>query len=130
MEDYDIYNEMNVDNKFILMGVDKENYLFFQNNIIVNKNIEFMPIRLSYNVDMFSDSYVLDTRKLFSYYYSRDNSYTNEILRIKKHFKHYQRIPNLVFIPDSNEYISLRKMFEELEIKIVSRLEDIINYIG
>lgn len=129
MEDYDIYNEMNSNDKFILMGVDKDNYLFFQKNIIVNKKIEFMPIRLSYDLDDFSDSYVVDTKKLFIYYYNMDNCFDNELLRIRKHFKHYQRTPNIVFIPYGDEYIKLRKMFQELNIKVVSKEEDIISYI-
>lgn len=129
MEDYDIYNEMNCNNKFILMAVDKDNYLFFQNKVLTNKEIEFMPIRLSYNLDIFSDSYIVDTKELFIYYYNKDNSYDNELLRIKKHFKHYQRIPNVVFIPNGDEYIDLRKMFQELNLKIITKEEDIIKYI-
>ena len=126
MEDYDINAEMK-DIKTILMAVDKDDYIYFQNNVLSNDNVELMPIRLSYSLDEFSDEYINKTRELFIYYYNNDNSYDNELLRIKKHFKHYQRVPSIVYIPF--EYIELRKMFDELNIKVISSLKEVNDYI-
>lgn len=126
MEDYDINTEMN-NIKSILMAVDEDDYIYFQNNVLSNSNIELMPIRLSYSLDGFNNEYINKTRKLFIYYYNKDNSYDNELLRIKKHFKHYQRVPSIVYIP--SKYIELKKMFNDLNIKVVSSLEEVNCYI-
>lgn len=126
MEDYDINTEMN-NIKSILMAVDKDDYIYFQNNVLSNSNLELMPIRLSYSLDGFNNEYINKTRELFIYYYNKDNFYDNELLRIKKHFKHYQRIPSIVYIP--SKYIELKKMFNDLNIKVVSSLEEVNCYI-
>ena len=77
MEDYDITNEMS-NIKPIIMGIDYDNELFWKEKIITNDLVEFMPIRLSYNLDKFSYDYIEKTKKLFIYYYNSNNYYCNE----------------------------------------------------
>ena len=129
MEDYDITNEMkNI--KVILMGIDYSNESFWKDEVITNDLVEFMPIRLSYNLDTFSDEYIEKTKSLFIYYYDSNNYYNNEILRLKKHFKHYQRIPKIVYIPSEQQFDSLRKMVNEIGIKVVDNENDVIKFIN
>lgn len=129
MEDYDITNEMkNI--KVIIMGIDYSNESFWKDEVITNDLVEFMPIRLSYNLDTFSDEYIEKTKSLFIYYYDSNNYYNNEILRLKKHFKHYQRIPKIVYIPSEQQFDSLRKMVNEIGIKVVDNENDVIKFIN
>ena len=129
MEDYDITNEMkNI--KVIIMGIDYNNESFWRDEVITNDLVEFMPIRLSYNLDTFSDEYIEKTKSLFIYYYDSNNYYNNEILRLKKHFKHYQRIPKIVYIPSEQQFNSLRKMVNEIGIKVVDNENDVIKFIN
>ena len=129
MEDYDITNEMkNI--KVIIMGIDYNNESFWKDEVITNDLVEFMPIRLSYNLDTFSGEYIEKTKSLFIYYYDSNNYYNNEILRLKKHFKHYQRFPKIVYIPSEQQFDSLRKIVNEIGIKIVDNENDVIKFIN
>ena len=53
---------------------------------LLNSNIEVMPIRYSYDLSCFSSEYIELTKSLFTYYYTEENSYDNELLRLKKHY--------------------------------------------
>ena len=98
--------------------------------MITNDLVEFMPIRLSYNLDTFSDEYIEKTKSLFIYYYDSNNYYNNEILRLKKHFKHYQRFHKIVYIPSEQQFDSLRKIVNEIGIKVVDNENDVIKFIN
>ena len=128
MEDYDIINEMS-NIKPIIMGIDYDNEPFWKDKVITNDSVEFMPIRLSYNMDKFSEEYIEKTNKLFIYYYDISNYYNNEILRLKKHFKHYQRFPKVVYIPNDLKFTSLRNIINEIGIKILDNEKDVIEFI-
>lgn len=128
MEDYDITNEMN-DIKTIIMGIDYNNELFWKEKIISNNFIEFMPIRLSYDLDKFSNDYIEKTKQLFIYYYNPNNYYNNEMLRLKKHFKHYQRFPKVVYIPNEQKFELLKNMVNEIGIKVLDNEYEVIKYI-
>ena len=128
MEDYDITNEMN-NIKNIIMGIDCNNESFWKDKIITNDLVEFMPIRLSYNLDNFSEEYIEKTKRLFIYYYDSNNYYNNEMLRLKKHFKHYQRFPKIAYIPNNKKFESLRKTVSEIGIKILDNENDVIQFI-
>ncbi len=92
MEDYDVFNEMN-NIKTIIMGIDIEDEEFWREKIISNSEIEFMPIRFTRNLKNFSNDYIEKTKALFIYYFDDRNTYNNELLKMKKHFTHYQRRP-------------------------------------
>lgn len=128
MEDYDISKEMN-NIKPIIMGIDYNNELFWREKVLTNNLVEFMPIRISYNLDKFSDEYVKMTKKLFTYYYDSNNYYDNERLRLKKHLKHYQRFPKIVYIPNDKEYELLKKMLNEIGIKVLDNEIEVIKFI-
>lgn len=128
MEDYDVFNEMqNI--KTIIMGIDITNEKFWEDNILENQALEFMPIRLNYDLDGFSKEYIEKTKKLFIYYYNKNNVYNNELLRIKKHFKHYQRYPQVAFIPNEEEYYNLRKLIIDVGIIIFDNEDSLLNFI-
>lgn len=129
MEDYDITNEMK-NTKNIIMGIDYNNETFWKDEVITNDLVEFMPVRLSYNLDNFSDKYIEKTKRLFIYYYDSNNYYNNEILRLKKHFKHYQRFPKIAYIPNEQKFESLRKIVSEIGIRIVDSENEIINFVN
>lgn len=117
MEDYDVFNEMKDIKKTIIVVEDN---IEFIEELFNNPNIEIMPIRFNYNLSSFSDAYIDKTKSLFIYYFNENNSYQNELLRIKKHFVHYQRKPNLAYIPNSKKYLKLKTMLEEIDIKVIS----------
>ena len=128
MEDYDITNEMkNI--KVIIMGIDYSNESFWRDKVITNDLVEFMPIRLSYDLDKFSNDYIEKTKQLFIYYYNLNNYYNNEVSRLKKHFKHYQRIPKVAYIPNEQKFELLKKMINEIGIKILDNENEVIKFI-
>ena len=94
MEDYDVLNEMHSINQKIVMLVEDDEKLFFD----ISSFCEVMPLRFSYDLSNFSDSYIEKTKKLFSYYFNLENSYKNELLRLKKHFTHFSRFPFILYI--------------------------------
>lgn len=128
MEDYDITNEMS-NIKPIIMGIDYDNESFWKEKIITNDLVEFMPIRLSYDLDKFSNDYIEKTKQLFIYYYNSNNYYNNEVLRLKKHFKHYQRFPKAAYIPNEQRFELLKKMINEIGIKVLDNENEVIKFI-
>lgn len=127
MDDYDVFNEMkNI--KPIIIGIDMDNS-FFWSEQINNHLFEFMPIRLGYNLSGYDKNYIEQTKELFIYYYNNQNTYTNELLKLKKHFKHYQRLPKIAFIPSLETYHELNSMLQELGIRVVNTQEEILDYI-
>ena len=116
MEDYDVFVEMQnkKDKRAIIIIEDDENFII--------QNL----LDLSY----FSNSYLDKTKELFTYYYNENNSYVNELLRLKKHFIHYQRNPIIAYIPSDSKYIKLRNMLNEIGIKCISDKEQLINILN
>lgn len=128
MEDYDVFNEMKnlSDNKVVAFIEDDEDFVIEN---LINSNLELIPIRLSYDLSNFSKDYVDKTKNLFIYYYSEDNAYDNELLRIKKHFVHYQRKPFIAYIPDSKKYLRIKKILQELDVKCICDRKEFMNRI-
>lgn len=129
MEDYDVFNEMqNIkDKRAIIIIEDDENFVI-QN--LLDSSLEIIPIRFNYDLSCFSNSYIDKTKKLFTYYYNENNSYKNELLRLRKHFIHYQRKPNIAYIPNDSKYIKLKNMLNEIGIKCISDKEQLINILN
>lgn len=128
MEDYDVFNEMN-DIKTIIMGIDENNPNFWQKHLLDNELFEFMPIRFDYCLDKYNLDYIEHTKSLFTYYFNNKNTYNNELLKLKKHFIHFQRFPQIVFIPNDIKYINLKNMIKDIGIKVVSTEEEVVNFI-
>ena len=128
MEDYDVFNEMqNVKDRItIIVFEDDENFV---NLNLLNSNIEIIPIRFSYDLSNFSDSYIDKTKNWFIFYYDEKNNYENELLRLKKHFVHYQRKPIIAYVPRDSRYLELEKMFDEIGIKCVSDIEQLFKIV-
>lgn len=128
MEDYDVFNEMKnmKDKKSIIIIEDDENFIIEN---LINLDFEIIPIRFNYDLSCFSDDYIEKTAKLFIYYYNEKNNYENELFRLKKHFVHYQRKPNIAYIPNNNKYLKLKKMLIEIGIKCISDKQQFINMI-
>jgi len=128
MEDYDVFNEMqNVKDKITIIVIeDDENFV---NLNLLDSNIEIMPIRFSYDLSNFSDSYIDKTKNWFIFYYDEKNNYENELLRLKKHFVHYQRKPIIAYVPRDSRYLELEKMFDEIGIRCVSDKEQLIEIV-
>lgn len=119
MEDYDVSSEMyNVKSKKVVMLFEDDEK--FISNILLNKNIELLPFRVSYNLDKFTSDYIQKTSQLFNYYFDKNNSYQNELIKLKKHFVHYQRFPFIAYIPQNIEnYEVIFKMLTELKIEVI-----------
>ena len=128
MEDYDVFNEMqNVKDRITIIVIeDDENFV---NLNLLDSNIELMPIRFSYDLSNFSDSYIDKTKNWFIFYYDEKNNYENELLRLKKHFVHYQRKPIIAYVPRDSRYLELEKMFDEIGIRCVSDKEQLIEIV-
>lgn len=127
MEDYDVFNEMQDIKEVVLIIEDDEKFII---NNLLNSNIEVMPIRYSYDLSCFSSEYIELTKSLFTYYYTEENSYDNELLRLKKHFIHYQRKTNIAYIPNKPKYQNLIKMLNELDVICISNKEKLIDIIN
>lgn len=129
MEDYDVFNEMqNIKNKNTIIIIEDDEKFIIQN--LLNSSFEIIPIRFNYDLSCFSNNYIDKTKKLFTYYYNENNSYENELLRLKKHFIHYQRKPNIAYIPNDSKYIKLKNMLNEVGIKCISNKEQLINILN
>ena len=122
MNDYSFEKSQNISDRIILIYEDNEKYIL---NNLLNKGIEIIPIRLTYDLSCFSKEYVEKTKKLFTYYYDKKNTYKNELLRLRKHFKHYRRFPQIAYIPNKKKFLPVIKMLEELNITIVHNIENI-----
>ena len=129
MEDYDVFNEMKnmKDKKSIIIIEDDENFVIKN---LLNSAYEVIPIRFSYDLISFSDNYIDKTKELFTFYYNEDNSYKNELLRLKKHFIHYQKKPSVAYIPNNDKYLNLEKMLMEIGIKCFSDKQQLINMLN
>ena len=129
MEDYDAFNEMqNIKDKNTIIIIEDDEKFIIQN--LLDSSFEIIPIRFNYDLSCFSNNYIDKTKKLFTYYYNENNSYENELLRLKKHFIHYQRKPNIAYIPNDSKYIKLRNMLNEIGIKCISDKEQLINMLN
>ena len=129
MEDYDVFNEMqNIKDKRIIIIIEDDENFIVQN--LLDSSFEIIPIRFNYDLSCFSNSYVDRTKKLFTYYYNENNSYKNELLRLKKHLIHYQRKPIIAYIPNDSKYIKLKNMLNEIGIKCIYDKEELINMIN
>ena len=123
MEDYDVFNEMQNVKQTILIIEDDENFIIKN---LLNSSFEIMPIRFNYDLSCFTNNYIAKTKELFTYYYNENNSYQNELLRLKKHFIHYQRKPIIAYIPNDIKYTKLKNMIDEIGIKIISDKEQLL----
>ncbi len=129
MEDYDAFNEMqNIKSKKSIAIIEDDENFVIEN--LLDSTFEIMLIRLSYDLSCFSDNYIDKTKALFTFYYNEKNSYENELLRLKKHFIHYQRKPSIAYIPHNNKYSKLEKMLIEIGIKCVSNKQQFIKIIN
>lgn len=125
MEDYDVFNEMqNIKNKSTIIIIEDDENFIIKN--LLDSSFEIIPIRFNYDLSCFSNSYIDKTKKLFTYYYNEKNSYQNELLRLKKHFIHYQRKPIIAYIPNDNKYTKLKSILNEIGIKCISDKEQLI----
>lgn len=124
MEDYSFEEMQNINKKILLAVEDNQEYIL---NNIINSDIELMPLRFDYNLS-FTDSYIERTKKLFSYYASKDNSRSNELLKLKKHFRHFRRTPSIAYVPNKEEYKFIIEILTELNIKVVDNISQAIAY--
>ncbi len=119
MEDYDVFLEMqDLKNKKTVLVIEDDEK-FVSNNLLFSE-IEMIPIRFSYDLSFFSNEYIENTKKLFTYYYDENNSYHNELLRLKKHFIHYQRFPFIAYVPSKKKYSGLISILRDLNIECVN----------
>lgn len=129
MEDYDIFNEIqNIKDKNTIIIIEDDEKFIIQN--LLDSSFEIIPIRFNYDLSCFSNNYIDKTKKLFTYYYNENNSYENELLRLKKHFIHYQRNPIIAYIPNDSKYIKLKNMLNEIGIKCISDKEQFISMLN
>ena len=118
MEDYDVFGEMqNLKEKKVVAFIEDDED-FIVNNLI-NSDIELISIRFSYDLSCFSKPYIEQTKMLFTYYFNKDNTFNNELLRLKKHFVHFQRFPFIVYIILDEKYYNLIQMMHELDIECI-----------
>lgn len=129
MEDYDIFNEIqNIKNKKTIIIIEDDEKFVIEN--LLGSIFEIMPIRFGYELSYFSDDYIDKTKKLFTFYYNENNSYRNELLRLKKHFIHYQRKPNVAYIPHNSKYSKLEEMLIEIGIECVSNKQQFLKMVN
>ena len=120
MEDYDVFNEMQNLNDRQVIAIIEDDEEFVAQKLFSLNSVEVMPIRYNYDLSNFADDYIEKTKALFTYYYNENNSYENEMLKLKKHFIHYQRKPKYAYIPNVDKYKNLKKMLINLGVKCIS----------
>lgn len=126
MEDYSPEELQNIKDK-IVMIVEDDEYLY--DNIF--EYAEVMPLRFSYDLSSFTEEYISKTKHLFTYYYTLYNFYNNEILRMKKHFKHFLRYPNMLYINKNNSNFELvNKICKSLEIECITDKQEFLEKIN
>ena len=126
MEDYDVFNEMqNLNDRQVIAAIEDDEEFFTQNLFNLN-SVEVMPIRYNYDLSNFSNDYVEKAKTLFTYYYNENNNYENEMLKLKKHFIHYQRKPKYAYIPNVDKYTNLKKMLTTLGVKCISNKKQLL----
>ncbi len=129
MEDYDVFEEMqNIKDKRSLVVIEDDEDFIMQN--LLDSSFEVMPIRFSYDLACFSSAYIDKTKELFIFYYNAENSYKNELLRLKKHFVHFQRKPHIAYVPNNDKYRDLTKMLAEIGIKCISDRENLLKVLN
>lgn len=127
MEDYCALAEMqDLKNKRVIAFVEDDENFAIDN--LINSQNELIPIRFSYDLSNFSKDYIELTKELFIYYFTKENTYKNELLRLKKHFVHYQRYPEIAYIPINNK--GLIQMLEELDVICFNTKEDFLSYLN
>ena len=120
MDDYDVFNEMQNLNDRQVIAIIEDDEEFVAQKLFSLNSVEVMPIRYNYDLSNFADDYIEKTKTLFTYYYNENNSYENEMLKLKKHFIHYQRKPKYAYIPNVDKYKNLKKMLINLGVKCIS----------
>lgn len=119
MEDYSPEELQNIKDKIVMIVEDDET-LYDD----ISSYAEVIPLRFSYDLSKFSDEYIEKTKTLFAYYYTMDNFYNNEILRLKKHFKHFMRYPKYLYINKNNpNYELISKVCNDLDIECITNKE-------
>ena len=126
MEDYDVFNEMQNLNDRQVIAIIEDDEEFVAQKLFSLNSVEVMPIRYNYDLSNFNDDYIEKTKALFTYYYNENNSYENEMLKLKKHFIHYQRKPKYAYIPDIDKYTNLDKMLTVLGVKCISNKKQLL----
>ena len=126
MDDYDVFNEMNNIKEKIVMFVEEDEKIYE----FLKEECECIPFRFSYDVSNFSSNYLNDTKNLFTYYYNEKNSFENELLKLKKHFKHYRRYPFICYISKKNSYYHImEKICDKSNIELISNKKTFIKKI-
>ncbi len=125
MEDYDIYEEINRKYKVCALIIEDDE-AFVMNDLLTEEELEIIPIRFGYDLNMFSKEYTEKTKKLFIYYYDQRNSIKNQQLRIQKHFIHYMRKPTIAYIPNDKKYNELTEILKGFKIDVYTDKKDFI----
>ena len=93
----------------------------------ISSYAEVIPLRFSYDLSSFSNEYIDKTKSLFTYYYTIDNFYNNEMLRLKKHFKHFMRYPKYLYINENNQWYPAKHItidVDNADTTIYTEIED------
>lgn len=119
MEDYSPEELQNIKDKIVMIVEDDETLCDK-----ISSYAEVIPLRFSYDLSSFSNEYIDKTKSLFTYYYTIDNFYNNEMLRLKKHFKHFMRYPKYLYINENNpNYDLIKKVCNDLDIECITNKE-------
>ena len=122
MEDYSTEELQNI--KDLVVAIIEDDETLYDK---LYNYAEIIPIRFSYDLS-FTKDYISKTKHLFTYYYNLDNTYKNEILRLKKHFKHFMRYPKYLYINNNNPNFELiNKVCTDTEIELITSKETFIN---
>lgn len=123
MEDYSVEELKNIKDTVVAFIEDDET---LYNRL--STYVEIIPLRFSYDLSSFTEKYINKTKHLFTYYFTLDNNYNNEILRLKKHFKHFMRYPKYLYINKNNQnYELIKKVCTDTEIELITNKETFIN---
>jgi len=127
MEDYSM-DEINNKKNIVILFVEKEETELGKKLISI-KDIESLPLRFGYNLDLYSDEYIELTKSLFIFHYDERNSFQNECLKLKKFLQHYQRNVTCMYINNDFECDKLIKMATDLLIPIIRKESDLFKLI-
>lgn len=128
MEDYSI-DEISDKKNIVILFVEKAETELGKKLINI-KNIEILPLRFGYDLNLYSDEYIELTKNLFIFYYDERNSFQNEFLKLKKFLKHYQRNATCIYINNDLDCDKLIEMATNLLIPIVRKESDLFKLIG
>lgn len=119
MEDYSIEEMRNIKEKVVMIVEEDEKLI---NTLL--PICEIIPLRFSYSLEEYSSDYIEKTKSLFSFYYNLDDCFENEILKLKKHFKHFMRYPNMIYVNKINKnYDLVLNICNELNIECINNKE-------